>query len=291
MSARSPISQRGAVIPRYVELRDDQLAWSYWWSPPVEQPPVDNIEANLRLEAQRRDLPVKNTEMLDRFVRITNGSDVERFAMKFGVLGICQHGLPSSHIPQPVILTESWEPCPFWAEQPEWLYWEPIDAWLHYVRQMRALLSLAVDIRNGVPGRKKDWEVAYSHLLPSSDWGLAMLSLTGKKLDFDKTALAERVTAWMKFGDVRPGFVWEKGAASFELTGHTFGILGIQLLFAATKTQAYAICDGCGMPYNRKRKPRKDRRNFCPDCGEPVAARLRKQAWLARRPKKGAKHG
>ena len=284
LAARSPLPQYGPLVPKFLELRDDLIFWSWWDQQP---PPSDDAEAwerNFTNPAEPADV----TGMLDAFVRIEDASDIRRFAERYGVLDICEHGLPSSHNPPAIPLGDQWRECRAWGER-GYLYWEPVDLWLQFVSQMRALLSLAIDIRGGSPGRMADWQVAFSGLLWVEDLGTRALQVVGKSVDLDRSALSERINTWMRIGDVRPGLSWEADSlASFHVFATTFGVLGIQLLFAATKAQGLAICDGCGMPYGPKMKPRKDRRNFCLKCGEKVAGRLRKRAWRAKSEKKGA---
>ena len=289
LAAASPLPQFGAQIPRYLDLRDEMLYWSLSWDPRTEQAPSHNAEATGRM-LFNPGKPAKPAGMLDAFVRIKEKADVLRFAERYGVLDICEHGLPGSHNPPPLPLTGQLRRCRAWGEQ-QYVYWEPVDIWLRYVAQMRALLSLAVDLRASSPGRMADWKLAYSQLRWSEEIALLALDQAGKEVERDRIFLGERVSTWMQFGNVRPELFWEQNSlANFRLSGHTFGVLGIQLLFAATRAQGIYFCYGCGMPYGPKRKPRKDRRNFCSNCGAKVAARLRKQASRAQA-KKGAEHG
>ena len=287
LATTSPLSQRGARVPRYVELRDDLLVWSHWWDPRTERPPSDAVEANTRTTIDP-EKPVNESGMLDAFVRIADASSVLRFAERYGVLGICEHGLPDSHALPPLPIPDRWPGCRAWKELDYLLYAEPVDIWLRFVAQMRALLSLAVDLRAGSPGRTDDWRLAYSQLLWREEIAPLALLTAGQEVEQDRVMLAERISTWMQFGNVRPGLFWNDSLPAFDLTGHTFGMLGIQLLFAATRAQGISICDGCGMPYARKSKPRKDRRNFCSNCGERVAARLRKRASRNKDERKGA---
>lgn len=287
LSAASPLPQYGAVVPRYVELRDDLLVFSHWWDPRSERPPASDLEANARTTFDP-DRPVNEAGMLDRFVRITEAKGVLRFAERYGVLDICEHRVPGTHYLPPLPIPDSWPGCRPWQVLDYLVYAEPVDIWLGFVAQARALLSLAVDLRAGSPGRKDDWRVADSQLFWRDGFSELSIQTSGKDVDHDRISLAERISTWMQFGNVRPELFWQKSVPVFRLSARTFGILGVQLLFAATRSQGIAICSGCGMPYTPKRKPRKDRRNFCLNCGEPVAARLRKRASRARSGKKGA---
>lgn len=43
------------------------------------------------------------------------------------------------------------------------------------------------------------------------------------------------------------------------------------------RTDVEAICFNCDRRYVVQRKPQTGRRNYCPDCGPRIAARLRKR--------------
>lgn len=282
LAATSPIPQRGASIPPYLELRDDLLFWSFF-DLRTEAAPANNEEAMARILSGRNPQQrVDGTGMLDAFIRIRDGSDVLLFARRYGVLDICEHGLPGSHNPNPIpLVLPAQEGCKAWGEE-GYLYWEPVAIWLGFVAQMRAILSIAVDVRAGRLGRAEDWNIAYEQLRWNEEAVELGKPLLGKTLEFDRLALAERVSAWMNYGNVHPELQWHEATPIFSLAGRTFGTLGIQLLFATTRAQGIAICSGCGMPYPRKRKPREGGRNFCENCGERVAARLRKREYRAR---------
>jgi len=74
---------------------------------------------------------VNPTGMLDSFVRIRGAAEALRFAKRYGVLGICEHELPSSHD----------VPCEprGWPDN----CWEPLRTWFKYVEQARGLLVIA----------------------------------------------------------------------------------------------------------------------------------------------------
>jgi hypothetical protein len=213
--------------------------------------------------------------MLDRFIRIRSGADVARFAGRYGVLGICEHGLPASHSPTPQPLpksgTATWCYAIGFFDTPQW---EPIERWFHFARQAETLVQIAAALHTAVMPSQDLWAGAFA--------GYATMPYTTEPWDHatHRFTLAECVNEWLALGNARPRFAWHAGdeAPAFELGGGTFATLALQLALAVAGQQALAICDGCQIPYTRERKPQTGRRNYCADCGPRMAARIRKRA-------------
>ena len=102
-------------VPSYVAIDEDKLIWS-WLHPDAVDPyqgeidfqkfvaltsviPAETSSADMGLEFLQQGRPhyKEPKGMLNAFTRIKNLQDVVRFARRFGVLGICHHGLPDTH--------------------------------------------------------------------------------------------------------------------------------------------------------------------------------------------------
>lgn len=257
-------------VPAYVALADYKLEWSLF----------DPTNADVvPREAEARGA-------LNRFLRIEDGRGVLRFARRYGVLGICGHGLPAEHNPPPAHLQsaapayESTTKSP-WCEhlqlRPDVSY-DPIDRWLHFVRQARALLRISVALREAKAGSMTDWEMVYEDISTHGQRAeRAALSPEATRYQLYRT-----IEDWLAMGNVRlrPGGYGAKGPPLLA-GGLTFGVLAVQLLLAVTQGQeVLALCDGCGALYSReKRAPKAGHPNYCGDCRPKVAARLRKRRW------------
>lgn len=262
------LSSSKAGIPAYVELKGNRLLWT-WWDP------ADPTKAPHEAEPKG---------MLDTFVRIQDGPAVLRFARRYGVLGICEHGLPASHNPPP--------PSPAGSSRVWWCYplgwsedvcWEPLDRWYYFAGLARALVAIAANFRQNKPGSADDWRAVFAaHPRERID---ALCERLGQLVESGRFYLGNVLLEWLAWGNVRPALDWPvvNEAPSLSFTGGTFGILGIQLLFAIAGAHSVAICSGCGVPYLRKYKPRPDRRNFCLKCGEKTASRLRQRDYQQKR--------
>ncbi len=191
------------TVPSVIELRDDYL---YWSNPSTTQPVVQTeifVFPNARGEdPTEKHVPVQGLDFgaealdfigaLDRFARLRTGKDVLRFAQRFGVLDICEHGLPCTHNPRllsiPLLgLIQSpslWKPVEVGIEQdPSFLIvehgertWcestgmEAIEIWLFWSRMAAAILNITTALRRDVPTNRADWEVVITE--ESEDWDL-----------------------------------------------------------------------------------------------------------------------
>jgi hypothetical protein len=286
-------------VPGYVAIEGDQLVWS-WLHPDAPDPfhggadfpvvvaiaseiPLDVDTSDWTYEFLHHTRPHYNIPrgMLDAFVRIRNGHGVVRFASRFGVLGICGHGLPHTHNAQ----------CPLMYATPRtWnpVYWEPLDRWLYYANYARSMLSVASAMHQGEKAQAEDWTLLYEGV-----GGLGVPEEINKAFrqmpSLAQTFFAYVVNWWMRIGGVSPSLSWGGPAhpePQFRLTAGTFGLLGVQLMAAVTRSQDVYICDGCGLPYLRDgRKPQAGRRNYCGTCGEREANRQRQRKWRSKQQK------
>ena len=97
-------------------------------------------------------------------------------------------------------------------------------------------------------------------------------------LQWEGKMLSETLNEWLVLGDVRPTVRMKTPsniALSLELAGAAsnksdvlglFGGLAVQLTFAASQTDGFAVCSTCAGPYFPKRRPSPTRNNYCPIC-------------------------
>lgn len=229
-------------LPARAELREDLLYWS---------------QPRPRLASPER--------MLDSFVRIRDGKDVLRFAKRYGPLWLSSDGYPENAGRSPIspLLVDEDGNETGWCEQ--------IEHWLQYVRLATAILTVATFAYEV----KRAPEAELTRLSDFTYFGVE-----GRDIGEQEDLLGLAVDFWLEQGDVRPTFSWREAGWHFSLQGGTFGILGVQIMLAVSKSQGLAICDGCGNPYLRtQRKPQTGRNNFCTnsDCGEKGASKLRRR--------------
>ncbi|HXG66630.1 MAG TPA: hypothetical protein VNO70_16135 [Blastocatellia bacterium] len=275
------------IVPARVELDGARLAW------------------RLRDGEQewRRVHPGKN--LLVDFVNLADGPDetIEWYASRWGVLGICEHGLPASHNPPPfpvprekqkiaaklyhagiaprrLPLPASWE-VP-WCYPRGWPYdcRESLDVWRRLSRQARAILKVADALHAGWAGELADWKAALRAKARDPWWKVFRELKPREQIEAGWQVLEKEVNAWLVTGNVRPQLYLVKGVPSLKLIsggdpaiqviyGGLFSALSAQLLFAVSGTQGFAFCSGCGDLYHyEKRRPKSGQHHFCPDCRE-----------------------
>ena len=151
-----PVPERNWLAPREVKISGGRLLYALMGRPP---------------QMPRQVLP--GPQLLSKFLSLADSSPTEivRFAKRWGVLGLCRHGLMYPHealsgrrpwnrevncfpgrIKRGVINPNRPEIHHYWL-------WEPLDSWWHYARVARALLNIVAELRQNRPGRRQDWLV------------------------------------------------------------------------------------------------------------------------------------
>jgi hypothetical protein len=152
-------------LPTRVELDGQKLIWALERSP--EPMPSKRVG--------------RHDDLLTRFIGLADAPDraIGEYARRFGVLGICEHGIPcGTHGGTGVhhcsrLVDHDWDRLDADPEAyfDEWVShpgskdsWDPIAGWRHYARQARAALAIAARVQVGQPGREEDWRTIY-------EWG------------------------------------------------------------------------------------------------------------------------
>jgi hypothetical protein len=244
--------------------RGRPLAWDRWWVPA----PVDQKGNRLVWGLRDGRCTVATGELLGDFVGLTDAPDkrILGFARRWGVLGICRHGLPASHNPPPVPLPI---PMPF-AELP-WCYpvgyWkgapsEPLDAWRTYSKKFGAILNIAAQIQEGRGGKPGDWDTLHSPAL-----GVPLRPSAGKTVAVDRRMLGAVLNQMLRQARVGVTLSWNDGKPVLEYTGAgLMAALALQVTLAIARTDGLAVCTACGCPYVPTRRPRRGGRRYCPPC-------------------------
>jgi hypothetical protein len=230
-----------------------------------------------------------SSPVLDGFIRLADVPDKEfpervlAFANKFGVLEICIHGKPPGHsggrCMANVLL-----PTPQAA-----LYWEPLEAWRRYSRQMLATMYVAQMLQSDRGGGVEHWQTIGSadpvppphSEIKKPRWDMAgylgdfrgLAAVAGDSPQFQRMTLAAVVNTWLRYGDVRPRTDWWPSDSAMELEMGYAGLSGLLAVQLSSALSAHVhICSGCGRPFvvpEGKRRPKRGYRAWCygPDCG------------------------
>ncbi|MHC4608034.1 MAG: hypothetical protein ACYTAF_14075 [Planctomycetota bacterium] len=278
--------------PRWVDLRsqdgEEQLHWGFDKGSKSDPNDLDRVQWR----------QVRTTrDFLQRFLKLADAParDIERFANRFGVLGICQkHGLPVSH-------QEGCLPLGF----PDDCH-EPLQSWRKYAARMRAVYDLASQLRAGNLGQDEDWWLLYPQFEKNQPFETIGVDETARnwrahkrqeQLTMARFCLREEMDRLLKLADVGLRLEWQRAVRSKDgpqpaqwvvrvRYGHwlnLFGALVVQLLLEVCESgeDAY-LCSGCGKSYTREgRRPNASQNNYCPSCQSQKEPQ--KQADLRRR--------
>ena len=216
---------------------------------------------------------IRTRGMLDGFTAIRDAEGALAFARRWGVLGLCVHGLPRMHPP----LDDRGFPCDQPIAYDDW-HVEPIEWWLSYVSTFRALLSIGAKVQLGeVPGEEY-WDGVFDSRV--SEWTDDEWS----RIEHHREALASEIDKWMSVGWVRPHFDWSEDSPRLSLEGPTFGLLAVQLMFAVSASNSLDVCANCGRAHLRRRKSHAKGQAYCDleDC-QRAAGRDRQRRSRARK--------
>jgi len=218
--------------------------------------------------------------MLATFMALESDAAVLDFAQSYGVLGICAHGLPASHNPFPVLPRnlkfgrDACLPVGYPGDTRE-----PVVRWLHFARQARGLVDIAVALATVT----RRWPTK-DHAAYLGAWATALedepasqraqlADEIARTHERGRDHLARHVDRWLKLGDVRPALRWTADADAAALglgsceIGRTFGLLAIELATVVTRADGLNLCDGCQTHYSPAgRRRQQQRRNYCEAC-------------------------
>lgn len=210
------------------------------------------------------------------------GEQLLLYALKWGLLGLCDHGLPQTHAlatsaagmdfgysDRPPACPAAYARPVRWPSEPTGRS-ERLEWWRKIARDAYAAVDIAARLHKGQPAPAERWaSLAWA---PSRTEMVEIVrSLTlydgAQAVGFQKSALAQLANEWLAVGDVRPVIRWwGAGTPAINLRNRgLFGALAIQLALTVSKATGLAGCDGCGRPL-LDGTIRTDRRNYCGDC-------------------------
>lgn len=216
---------------------------------------------------------------LDQFIRLADAPPeaILRFAQRWGVLGICNHGEPggqfhTAHGCNGVLFRGISD-----ARVDGHVAWEPLDAWYFYSRRTRELLRAALNILDGRP--------IDNEMIP-----LQVHDQDGQPLPLSRVLLHQRfllnryLTEWLR-NHTHVAMEWFQDAAAphaeLQVDG-LYGALGLQVAAAISSPIGLHQCDECKLPYTpAKRRPATGRLHYCSICSEGNRA-AKRRSWQKR---------
>jgi hypothetical protein len=243
---------------------DRPVAWNEWDVPDVVLQ-GDRLTWSPRGVFRRAKA---SSSLLEAFVGLADAVDagILNYARRWGVFGICRHGLPASHNPPPVprpILDGVFRPM----DELPWCYprgwwggcaWEPLDTWRAYARKFRAVLNVAAGLHDGRRGTGDDWRELNVEM---RDGGPT------ERLRQERVQLCTVLNQFLAQGRISLEIRWDETTPTLRPRGSgLFGAVLIQLVLAVGRSGGFAICAACGIPFIPARRPRPDQRHYCERC-------------------------
>jgi hypothetical protein len=277
----NPLRHGGSLlIPRQLQLAREPAAGR----PPGAYPRLEWSGFDSRsLE------PGETDQCLLAFTRLSRAAadGVFAFAQVWGVLRVCQHD-------ETVVLDCGAR----WYERGgQQVYWEPLEVWWSYAREIGAILELAAELDRGRPGDASNWQALRDSAERSwhdPDWWM----LWFEEWERREPSMAERracvtysADKWLRFANVSPRLPWWSEARRVQLSpavgsGIT-DILALQLAAALTCPRGIWQCDGCGEIIDAvrqgRRRPQAGRQHYCSNCGSRASKRRSAQRRRAQK--------
>ena len=279
-------------IPWHLELRDRGLLYAYFDPRVLQKRPTvrqftlkDLLDAKQMHRLGLSHLKSPNPRVLDGFVNLAEAPDerILEFAQRWGVLDLCKHGLPTTHL----VGQLRWgipasTGCdlvkPPDTRFPGWAHYgfETCEWWRGWAARARGLLRVSAALKSFRRGAPEDWKSVAS---------FGREGLPRPRLSDDVMAewrlLSEYVNGWCELANVAPYLVPRRDGMLVRFgsrtLGQLFGTIGLQMLARISQIGSMALCASCSEIYKPKRLPHPGRLNFCEDCGRAAAVRMAKQ--------------
>jgi hypothetical protein len=244
--ARMPPAQHRWLAPVDVRLDGDALVYDH------------------RATRRRGCLLVPSPGMLAEFLTLADASDhrIAAYAERYGVIGLCPHGLVHTHCTR---LNDDGEPH---VDNPSDR--EPLDLWRRWSRLAWATVDVATRVRRG------KWDDASNcQLRELVEYGMYGWDVGDWRDGFrlGRYAVAAVCSRWLIEGDARLIVHWPEGRSRPEIVlgapvadAGAFTGIGLQLAMACASSEGLTTCDGCGAVHAPSRQPRPGQRTFCARC-------------------------
>lgn len=258
-----PVDTTSWDVPEGIEVRKQRIYWKY-------------LSRAKRVSTSK--------EMLPAFCRLWDSptENIREFATKYGVLEMCVHHLPHTHSKRCELR--------FAMADGDLRAYDPIEVWRTFSREADALLRIADRVLQGEPGRAEDWNLAFAR--HQAFYSLPADSPSKQTMAMNRLNLGGLLNEWIQLGDVRPFLDWDLSERKprFKLGGRfsgLFGALALQLTMAVLQAGGIAICSHCHNDYRTKRQPKRNQKNFCPQCRKKGIPHRIAQAEYQRKKREG----
>jgi hypothetical protein len=249
------------------------------WAPPFTKIGRDGrLMCDLARRVKRR----APQDLLAKFRAIAEARDTDSaavsFARKWGMLGLCRHGLPL------------WHAGKYCAARS----FEMAKDWKDFAICLDSLHHIGFSLNRGYRGEDIDWELANS-ILKGPDFPPQVQLMRDSIRVGLVTARTNYMTLMRRLVhvcQVQPRFHWSQGTWNIDLDSETLSnlpaILAMQLMLEVGGTKQMVRCSSCPRWFI----PHRNQRKYCSKCGIQAAwrdAAQRKRKGLAKARKQQSK--
>lgn len=264
-------------------------------APSLAEVLADSITGDHQIRLKTKAAP----DLLERFCRIAEAPDtagaVVAFASRWGVLGLCEHGLPYRHSDiyrlghRPrrldvigsfaldsnnlaVDVSDSDRPCRSGGA-------ESFQDWKELALRFDSLLRIGLDLNRSKLSEHVVWELAET----DPDFPPWDESLIPSNIDDARKKYMDLIERLIQISQLQPSFRWSGGVWNIFFSSEAYAysnvpaILTAQLMLRVSSAKAQIKCSECPRWFI----PRRNQRKYCDDCGIRaawrVAQRKRKQ--------------
>ena len=289
-------------LTKLSRLKRDDTPGLYWgWSGPL----FSEVRGNSLVyrPIPTREMRTPDTETMDRLLQefvtlaVAPNEAILRFANRWGVLGLCKHGLPATHsmtLSKQVSLLPIYQYCT--PKKRQGYCYEPLERWRYYARQAKAITSLAYmpsilepeEVFNGNPetvfginimrggrveihglhGDEEDWKALFGDM-----W---FTYLKHDRVVAARDLLTLAIERLFKLTHIRPVFTWKSRKPDFHFCGRSdeyglFESLVMQLMLHVARARGLSVCRECLQAFLINHSHRST--SYCPQCNKKVQHR------------------
>jgi len=322
-----PGPEGGYFRPKRVTASDGRLV--YWYLDPdeplgvISDEPEDDLTPPAAPASSTDFVPAGGKQLEDLIdPRLRSDEAIVEYARRWGVLEICDHGLPRTHSAGLSMLCR-----PLRHDSMDNGGWEPLAAWRFFRSQALGLLAISDRLRRGERIEREAWRPLFDEDGPRLahdrrvDYGdrvdppqvSSPLDLrTGRigprppplswvlppdadvrpvweyDLHVQRWAAGLVIQSWLEVGRPEMFASWTGRGASISTGARSlFGALAIKVALAASGSFSFSICHECRALFLPIRRAKRGQRSYCDECRKDGVPE--RDAARAYRERRGAK--
>lgn len=244
--------------------RRNSLPLGRTWAPSFAKLTGDRL-----IEAHRNPKVMRpSPALLQQFIRIAEAADadaaVTRFARKWGLVGLCKHGLPSQHNFDCLCKQE-----------------DSVSAYHRFARTLEAVLCVGLELSAGRPGEDTDWELL-AQGLSSKDFPV-WPPVFRKRIQDARTCFRGLIDRLILISGLIPQLCWKGDSWSVDfgcLRGSNLAAVMTLQIMAEIGGRAMRKCQNCPRWFIPK-----GRQIYCssPTCGKRAGQRAASKSYRGKK--------